>query len=209
MSRRQWWPLSSKQPLPGKQSFQSDIPPSPIRKLPSSSAMKFSTFTSAMGFKSKKNSSPLVIQDRPPDIHPPPSIPTPRQRTRPSVSTVMSSDYPNEPQTPTDFSRDTASPLLQTPDLDSFSPSSFRRPSHFPDPNRLSIWSGSSASDMISRKPDLAVCFKRLSITSSSTDSQYLGVDLSANSSASSLSGVFEPQMSPTYVSCHSYFPTF
>lgn len=218
---RQWWPLSSKH-SPNTQSlkpnkdtshfFQSDLPLSRTRK-PSSSSMKFSTFTSAMGFKSKKNSSALVIQDRPADIDTttPPYTgekPTLRQRSRPpakSVSTVMSSDDANEPQTPSDFSRDATSPyqrsLLQTPDFDPFSSPGIRKPSQFPDPTRLSVWSGSSASDMMSRKSDLGVSFKRLSTTSSSTHSQYLDVDASANSSATSLPGVIEAQRaSPTYV---------
>lgn len=164
----------------------------------SSSAMKFSTLTSAMSFKSRKNSSNLLIQDRPSDIPPYTGEKlTLRQRTRPpatSVSTVISSDDANEPQTPTDSTRDTASPLLHASDLDLFPSPSIRKPSHFPDPNRLSVWSGSSASDMMSRKGDLGVSFKRLS---SSTDSQYLGVDLSANSSETSLPDV---QLSPTYV---------
>lgn len=215
---RQWWSLSSKNLTPstscklGRESSYSF--PSTDRQQPRSnsrkhsSGMKFSTLTTAMGFKSRKPSS-LVIQERPDIVVPnPPKVDTVRQRNRPpanSISTVQSSDEPIEPRTPLDDVRDSTPTrrrsLLQTPEPDPFSSQGIRGPANIHDPSRLSVYSGSSASDVISKRSDLGISFKRSSYASSSSHSQYLGTDLSPSSSATSLAAGLEGQKgSPTYV---------
>lgn len=205
---RQWWSLSSKNSSSvGPVKHDVDLTRSfnqPDKPRKHSVGMKFSSITSAMGFKSKKHPT-LAIQEPPPEIRPKAArvdTQTVRYPNRPpakSVSTVQSWDDPNEPQTPLDVVKEGMPRVLTTSDPDLYSSRGIRCSPTLQDPNRLSAYSSSSISDTLSRKDDSAIAFKRLSDASSSL-SQYLAVDYSPTSSSASLhSSVNGRQPSSSY----------
>lgn len=205
---RQWWPIPSRNTssvggpphkhdmdLTTTSNSHSFNNPSDKPRKQSVGLMKLSTITSAIGFKSKKHPT-LAIQEPPPDIRPKvarvDTQTVTRYPNRPpakSVSTVQSWDDPSsEPQTPLDLVKGDMPKVSTTSDPYQFCSRGIRSSPVIQDPNRLSVYSGSSISDTLSKKNESAIAFKRLSDTSSSL-SQYLGADISPTSSSTSLHG--------------------
>lgn len=197
-----WWPKSSKNSSSNstakaaKDLSHSFVTDTKIDTRKSSSPMKFSTFTNAMGFKSKKHTS---IQEPTSATVLDPSALTVRYTNRPpatSFSTTQSWD--DEPQTPADSIMDVSRWMQRTPESSNFpsSPGLHSR-SAMHDPNRLSAYSGSFMSDV--GKGDLSA-FNRASYASSS-NSQFPG--FSTNSSATSV--IDGPPPSLLYVSSYTF----
>lgn len=209
LAERQWWPRSKNSTSNGDNdlnlSFPSEQSSAQGNSKKLSAGMKFSTLTNAMGFKSKKHL---------PSVQGPPSKrdasradnQTVRYTNRPPAksvsSTLQSLDDPVEPQTPSDYAQDSnrsRRSMLATPESDPFFSNGIRFQPVVHDPNRLSVYSGSSQSDNTSKKNDMS--FNRSSYTSSSAHSHHHGPDLSPTSSATLINaGIDAKPISPTYV---------
>jgi len=186
-SSRTWWPLSSKGSHPSSrkdipQSFPSEKQPSRKTSIKQSTGLKFSTFASVMGFKSKKHPS-LTIQEPPLSIRTDilPSQPVINGSNRPqtapyddrppsnSLSSTRSQGESPELQTPSDDQRDTMTSrqsLLTLFDIDPFAAGAITLPHSPSDPSALPPYSSSSAPEYITSKSGSPV-FKRMSYASS------------------------------------------
>ncbi|KAF9566090.1 hypothetical protein CPC08DRAFT_127739 [Agrocybe pediades] len=170
---KSWWPMnrsSSAKDL--RQQYLADKPKG-----------KFNSFTSAIGFKSKKASQPsLTIQDPPlPMQNVPPLYPASpsSDSTRPTSSSTRSRVDSLEPRTPQDYHRPRRQSLLTLSDTDPFAgrPVIVAPVPNLPlDPNRLSAYSNSSVSDLTQRKGDNPG-FNRVSYASSSSNSNHHAVE--------------------------------
>lgn len=224
LPERQWWPMSksSSSSKAGKDlipSFPADTLPAQNNSRKPSSGMKFSTITSAMGFKSRRH-QPIAIPE-PPLRHNASGNDkeTIRLVNRPPAksvsSTVQSLDDPIEPQTPTDGIKGGTGyrgTMLTTPESDPFFSEGIRFQPTIHDPNRLSVYSSSSLSEMGSRKNDF-MALNRVSYASTSSHSTHQP-DLSPSSSAASLPAKIDPNpTSPTYGNnfalCYIVFANF
>ncbi|KAJ7705970.1 hypothetical protein B0H17DRAFT_1125792 [Mycena rosella] len=162
----------------------------------STGSMKFNTLASAMGLKPKKAHPPaLIIQDSPYPIISTPGVrlvprSEPNQRRpytapssvvvgRPPSNSVSSyrsradSIEPTTPKTPDDAARARRGSLLTLSDADPFA-ARVVSPHSPSDPNRLSAFSNSSATDTKSNES-----VNRVSYASSSSQSYRMGGDLS------------------------------
>ncbi|KAJ7110009.1 hypothetical protein C8R44DRAFT_801168 [Mycena epipterygia] len=194
-SQRSWWSLSQKSP-----SSSQVFPPEKPHSQSKQSGIKFNALATAMGFKPKRTQPPpLTIQDPPyapvrtastsgghlaPRVethhrrpYTAPSLPSPTVGRPPSNSVSSSrsrvdSLEPTTPRTPDDVARARRGSLLTLSDTDPFAARvvSLHSPS---DPNRLSAFSNSSATDTKSNHSA-----NRVSYASSSSQSRF-GGDLS------------------------------
>ncbi|KII94138.1 hypothetical protein PLICRDRAFT_171813 [Plicaturopsis crispa FD-325 SS-3] len=196
-SSRSWWSLSSKNsssgPKPDHRSVSAEKRSShnPSLSQKSSGSLKLNSLASAMGLKPSKKHPSLAIEEPPSPLEPMNSsmIDLPIQpvhyQNRPparSVSTVRSSDDPNEPRTPSDRERlSFPRSLLTLSDADPFAARGMTPPKGY-DPNRLSVFSTSSMSDSTPKKSD----GNRSSYASSSSLSYSHGADQTAERSSDS-----------------------
>jgi hypothetical protein len=225
LPERQWWPISksSSSSKAGKDlipSFPAETLPAQNNSRKSSSGMKFSTITSAMGFKSRRH-QPITIPEPPSGHDASDGIDKQAIRlvNRPPAksvsSTVQSLDDPVEPQTPTDSTKGgirSRGSMLATPESDPFFSEGIRFQPTIHDPNRLSVYSSSSLSEMGSRKNDFTA-LNRVSYTSTSSHSLHQP-DMSPSSSAASLPARIDLKpTSPTYANnfalCDIIFANF
>ncbi|KAF4573153.1 hypothetical protein EYR36_007663 [Pleurotus pulmonarius] len=176
-STAKWWSLSSKNAA-ASTSKQTNPPKDAPSTAKAASGSKFNTLASAIGFKSKKQHPVLAIQE-PPYLPRTPSFPnvspaievTPQHErkysSRPPSKSVSSTKSPVEsigPVTPVDHHNPHRQSLLTLSDQDPFASYGMNA---VVDPTRLSVYSGSSGSDYMSKKAGI----QRTSYASSSFSS--------------------------------------
>lgn len=175
---RTWWNSISKTPS-GKDLRQAYAQEKSPRTAKSG---KLTSLASAIGFKPKKQSPTLAIQDPPPTlvqyVTTPPANPTTRPPSK-SISSSRTRVDSIEPRTPVDLPRDRHS-LLTLSDPDPFA----GRPliavpvPHLPsDPNRLSAYSNPSVTDFVHKKHE-PPSPKRISYASSSSHSNSYAIEI-------------------------------
>lgn len=199
---RTWWSLSKPTEKDLRQTYPSDKPPK--------SSSGFS-FASVIGFKSKKHSPSLAIQhphlQGPPALSPSLTVDTPDPPTKfmnrlpsKSVSSTRSRDDSIAPRTPTDIRRDGRQSLLTLSDLDPFAGRtmvSLGSVHTISDPNHLSVYSNTSVSEFVQKRPTQMEKQDRVSYASSSSNSQYLSNDASPTSlSPSTVDGDLQKKLS-------------
>ncbi|KAF8973646.1 hypothetical protein BDZ97DRAFT_1912121 [Flammula alnicola] len=180
-SARTWWSLSK---APSSKDLRQAYAQEKSASRPPSQGKsgKLNSFASAIGFKSKKLSPSLAIQDPPATIsHLVPS-PTTTTPTSPVSNTTRP---PSKSDSCLDFQRERRHSLLTLSDTDPFA----GRPiiavpvPHLPsDSNRLSAYSNTSVTDFAQKKTDIPT-FNRVSYASSSSNSNNHAVEIPASGS--------------------------
>ncbi|KDQ31044.1 hypothetical protein PLEOSDRAFT_1092426 [Pleurotus ostreatus PC15] len=180
-STSKWWSLSSKT-APASSSKQTNPPKDAPGSAKAASGSKFNTLASAIGFKSKKHPV-LAIQEPPylprtpsfPNVSPAIELPLQNDRkymNRPPSKSVSSTKSPVEsigPVTPVEHHNPHRQSLLTLSDQDPFASYGMNAVA---DPNRLSVYSGSSGSDYMSKKASMQRTSYASSAFSSAGDQQ-------------------------------------